>query len=95
MIDGMAKPVYNFHLPLPELLYRRLRDAAARANQPATTVARYALEQWLRDHRKALVREEVAAYASEVGGSSDDLDTALETAALDRWRRPKHRKRKR
>ena len=95
MMPGMAKATYNFHLPLPEPLYRRLRDAAARANQPATTVARYALEHWLREHRKALVREEVAAYAAEVGGSRDDLDSALEAASLDGWPQPKRRKRKR
>jgi hypothetical protein len=95
IIHGMAKALYNFHLPLPESLYRRLRDAAARANQPATTVARYALEHWLREHRRSLVREEVAAYAAEVAGSRDDFDPALEAASLDSWPRPKRRKRKR
>ena len=44
----MASATRNFRLPLPELLYRRLRDAAARANQSATVVARYAIEGWLR-----------------------------------------------
>ena len=91
MIDGMAKVVRNFHLPLPEPLYRRLRDAAARANQPATTVARYALEHWLREHRKAVVREAIASYAAEVGGSRDDLDPALEAVSLEGWPRPKRR----
>lgn len=95
MIDGMAKAVRNFHLPLPEPLYRRLRDAATRANQPATTVARYALEHWLREHRKAVVREAIAAYAAEVGGSHDDLDPALEAASLQAWPAPKRRARKR
>ena len=91
----MAKVVRNFHLPLPEPLYRRLRDAAARANQPATTVARYALERWLRKHRKAVVREAIAAYAAEVGGSRDDLDPALEAASLEAWPTPRRRTRKR
>jgi hypothetical protein len=95
MIDGMATAPRNFHLPLPEPLYRRLQDAAARANQPATTVARYALERWLREHRKTVVREAIAAYAAEVGGSRDDLDPAFEAASLERWSLPKRRKRKR
>lgn len=95
MIHGMAKVVRNFHLPLSEPLYRRLQDAAARANQPATTVARYALEHWLREHRKAVVREAIAAYAAEVGGSRDDLDRAFEAASLEGWSPPKRRKRKR
>jgi hypothetical protein len=94
MMPGMAKALYNFHLPLPEPLYRRLRDAAARANQPATTVARHALEHWLREHRKAMLREEVAAYAADVGGSRDDLDSALEAASIASWPRSKRRKRR-
>ncbi len=95
IIDGMAKPIHNFHLPLPEPLYRRLRDAAARANQPATTVARYALDHWLRQHRKAVLRETIAAYAAEVGGSRDDLDPALEATSLETWGRAQRRKRRR
>jgi len=79
-------PVRNFHLPLPEPLYRRLREAAERTNQPATAVARYAIETWLRQQRKALVREAIAAYAADVAGSRDDLDQTLESAALEGWR---------
>ena len=48
----MAKPrVRNFHLPLPEALYRRLRSQAAAAGQPATVVARHAIEAWLGQRR--------------------------------------------
>jgi len=83
MIHGMAKSLRNFHLPLPEPLYQRLRDAADLTNQPATTVARYAIETWLRQHRKAVVREAIAAYAASVAGTRDDLDEALESAALE------------
>jgi hypothetical protein len=87
--------VRNFHLPLPETLYRRLRDAADRANQPATLVARYAIETWLRQQKKAMVREAIAAYAADVAGSQDDLDQALEDAAIAAWRPRPTRKRKR
>ena len=85
MINGMAT-VRNFHLPLPEPLYRRLRDAAERTNQPATTLARYAIETWLRQHRKLMTREAIAAYAAAVAGTPDDLDEDLEEASLERWR---------
>ena len=85
MIHGMPTSVRNFHLPLPEPLYRRLRDAAERTNQPATTVARYAIETWLRQHRKSVVREAIAAYAAEAAGTRDDLDEALESAAIESW----------
>jgi hypothetical protein len=84
MIHGMA--VRNFHLPLPEPLYRRLREAAERTNQPATTLARHAIERWLREHRRTLVREAVARYAAEAVGTGEDLDEALEAASLETWK---------
>ena len=77
--------VRNFHLPLPEPLYRRLRDAAERTNQPATALARYAIDHWLRQHRKAMVREAIAEYAAKVAGTADDLDEGLEAASLEQW----------
>ncbi len=91
----MGKPVRNFHLPLPGPLYRRLREAAERVNQPATTVARYALEQRLREHRRAVIREAIARYAAEAAGSRDDLDPDLEAASLQTWAQPNRRWRKR
>jgi hypothetical protein len=84
----MPAPVCNFHLPLPEPTYRRLRDAAERTNQPATAIARHAIETWLRQHRRSMVREEIARYAVETAGTSHDLDEDLEAAALERWRTP-------
>jgi predicted transcriptional regulator len=85
MIRGMPH-ARNFHLPLPESLYRRLREAAERTNQPATALARYAIDRWLREHRKVLVREAIAAYAADVAGTRDDLDETLESAALEALR---------
>jgi hypothetical protein len=87
--------IRNFHLPLPEPTYRRLRDAAERTNQPATALARYAIETWLRHHRRGLVREAIARYAGETAGTRDDLDEELETASLEQWREsPAPRKRR-
>jgi predicted transcriptional regulator len=95
MLRGMPKPVRNFHLPLPEPLYRRLQDVAARANRPATAVARYAIESWLRHQRRAAVREAIAAYAAGAAGSREDLDPDLENAALEALRpQPKTRRRR-
>jgi len=41
----------NFHLPLPEQTYAHLRAEAERMQVPATTLAREALDSWLRQHR--------------------------------------------
>ena len=91
----MPAAIKNFHLPLPGPTYRRLREAADRAKQPATVVARYAIEAWLRDQRRTALHEAIAKYAAEVAGSLDDLDPDLEAASLELWRPPKRRKRKR
>jgi len=92
-------PIRNFHVPLPDPLYRRLRDAAKRTSQPATTLARYAIDHWLRQQQRSMVREAIATYAAAVAGTRDDLDEALESAALELWRneneRPVRRTRKR
>jgi predicted transcriptional regulator len=94
MAKALAKRVRNFHLPLPEPLYQRLRDVAERANRPATAVARYAIESWLRHQRRTAVREAIAAYATEAAGSRDDLDPELEAASLETWL-PRHGPRRR
>lgn len=81
----------NFHVPLPETLYRKLRHEAEETKQPATAVARYAIETWLRQRKKAALREAIAAYAAAVAGSEADLDSELEAASLELWRRGKQR----
>jgi hypothetical protein len=76
----------NFHIPLPEEVYRSLRDEAASARRPATVLARQAIETWLRQKRKAALREAIATYAATHAGSGADLDTALEAASLELWK---------
>lgn len=87
------KKTRNFHLPLPEPLYQELRAVADAAGEPATTVARMAIQAWLRERRRAAVREAIAAYAVSVGGTADDLDQDLEAAALEALRPGRRRRR--
>ena len=91
---GMATMIRNFQLPLPQPTYRRLREAANRAKQPATVVARYAIETWLREQRKAALHEAIAAYAAKMAGTPADLDPDLEAAALELWAPPKKSRRR-
>jgi len=76
----------NFQLPLPEHLYEELANEAKRAGQPATAVARHAIEGWLRQNRRMRLREKMASYARGAGGSAADLDVSLETAAIESLR---------
>lgn len=78
------KSMKNFHLPLPEDLYGDLRAEAERSSVTATTLARQALEEWLRQKRRSHLRRAIEVYAAEAAGSTDDLDEGLESAAVAR-----------
>jgi hypothetical protein len=73
----------NFHLPLPEQTYAHLRAEAERARVPATTLAREAIDWWLRQQARKARRDAIAAYAAEMAGTDFDLDTDLESAGIE------------
>jgi hypothetical protein len=73
----------NLHVPLPEPMYRRLRLEAERSERPATDLAREAIDYWLVERQRQVVREAIQEYASSVAGTSEDLDEDLEAAALE------------
>ena len=73
----------NFHLPLPEQTYIRLRAEAERTQVPATTLAREAVDQWLRQQSRKARQDAIAAYATEMAGTHLDLDTGLESAGIE------------
>jgi hypothetical protein len=72
----------NFHLPLPEQTYMGLRAEAERTGVPATTLAREAVDSWLRQQRRNARHDAIAAYATEMAGTRFDLDAELESAAI-------------
>ena len=56
----------NFHLPLPEQIYSRLRAEAERSQVPATALAREAIDLWLRHQLRKSRHDAIAAYAEEI-----------------------------
>ncbi len=74
---------HNFHVPLPAAVYGRLRSEAERQHKPATQLVKQAVEYWLEEQEKVALHEEIARYAAEAAGSSDDLDELLETAGVE------------
>jgi predicted transcriptional regulator len=78
-------PRRNFHVPLPDDLYRALQAEAAHAHRPANAVARDAIAQWVEQRRQERLDQEMRAYAEAVAGTSADLDPALESASLELW----------
>ena len=73
----------NFHLPLPEQTYSRLRAEAERTQIPATALAREAIDLWLRHQLRKARHQAIAAYAGEMAGTRLDLDPALESAGIE------------
>ena len=73
----------NFHLPLPEQTYTGLRAEAERRGVPATTLAREAVDCWLRQQVRKARHDAIAAYATEMAGTHFDLDADLESAGIE------------
>ena len=75
----------NFHLPLPDQTYARLKTEAERMQVPATTLAREAVDGWLRQQFRKARKDAIAAYAAEMAGTHLDLDSDLESAAIEHF----------
>jgi hypothetical protein len=73
----------NFHLPLPEHTWSQLKAEAGRTQLPATTLAREAIDAWLKVQRRRARRDAISAYAAEMAGTHFDLDRELESAAIE------------
>ena len=72
-----TKATHNFHVPLPEKMYRRLRTLSRRRSEPATVLARTAIEEWLRQQEKEERARAIESYARRMAGTEFDLDDAL------------------
>ena len=73
----------NFHLPLPEQTYSRLRAEAERTQVPATALAREAIDLWLRHELRKARHQAIAAFAEEMADTNFDLDPVLELAGIE------------
>lgn len=72
----------NFHVPLSEPTYALLRAEAQRTQLPATTLAREAIDTWLRHQARKTRDDAISAYAAEMAGTGLDLDRELESAGI-------------
>lgn len=79
----MSQANYNFHLPLPPEIHEMLRQEVERSGQPATTLAREALRDWLVQRKRQRLHAEIAAFAKAHAGTDLDLDEDLERAGIE------------
>jgi hypothetical protein len=80
---AIPKKTQNFHLPLSADLHMLLRQEAKKTGVPATTLAREALESWLRERQREELCSELNAYIADMAGSQADLDEDLERAGVE------------
>jgi predicted transcriptional regulator len=89
----MSARLKNFHVPLSDDLYARLRQEAERSGKPATEVAREAIEDTLKERAARQLHASIAAYAAAAAGTKDDLDPDLESAAIQHLAKARKRRR--
>ncbi|MCB1083716.1 MAG: hypothetical protein KDK61_05360 [Simkania sp.] len=78
----MQTPSKNFHVPLPQDLYLKLKKESERAQKPATEIARNAIDSWLKEREKEALHQAIFEYATENAGTPNDLDEELEASTV-------------
>ena len=66
-------------------VYVQLKSEAERQQVHATTLAREAIDQWLRQQARRARHDAIAAYAAEMAGTDCDLDADFEAAGVEHW----------
>ncbi len=80
-MPGVVKK--NIHVPLPIELHQGLKEQAERHGTAATTLARAAIEEWVKRQKRVQVAEELREYAIAMAGTGADLDEDLEAAGIE------------
>ena len=75
----------NLHVPLPPEVHQELKAQARRVGEPATVLARRAIEDRVRALKREQIADEITAYADAMAGTEFDLDPALEAAGMEVW----------
>ena len=73
----------HIYLPLTEDVHAALITEAQRRGQPATTLAREAIERMILDARRQATEMELDAYILAEAGGTHDLDEGLEAAGVE------------
>ena len=69
--------MHNLDVILPDEVYVRLNAEAERSKEPASALARQAIDTWLRQRCKGARHEAIREFAAECAGTELDLDPKL------------------
>ncbi|MFN2323835.1 MAG: hypothetical protein ABR510_12860 [Trueperaceae bacterium] len=75
----------NLHVPLTEDVHAELKSQAQRVGEPATVLARQAIEDRVRALKREQIADEITAYADAMAGTEFDFDPAVLAAGMDVW----------
>lgn len=75
----------NLHVPLPEDVHAELKAQAQRVGEPATVLARRAIEERVRALKREQITDEITAYATAMAGTEFDFDPAVSAAGMHVW----------
>lgn len=75
----------NLHVPLSEDVHAELKAQAQRVGEPATVLARRAIEERVRALKREQIADEITAYANAVAGTIDDFDPSISAAGMAVW----------
>ena len=73
------------NVPLNPEVREELEAQARRVGEPATVLARRAIEDHVRALQREQIADEIAAYAEAMAGTEFDFDPAIEAAGLEVW----------
>ena len=72
----------SIHIPLGGMTHQQLRKIAESLDQSLTTVARMAIEDWIKARQRHQIQKELTRFVAEHAGSEMDLVPSLEKEAM-------------
>ena len=74
--------VTKLELPLESDVWGMLQDEAVRSGRPTVSLVSDVVAKWVHERQRQRIAQEIAEFAATHAGSELDLDSDLESAAL-------------
>ncbi len=74
--------ITSLELPLDSDVWGLLQDEAVRSGRPTVSLVSDVVANWVHERQRQRIAQEIAEFAATHAGSELDLDSDLESAAL-------------
>lgn len=68
----------SIHIPIEENVLRDLKTSAQEEQITVSQIVNEAIENWLKKKKREKIQNQIKEYASQMAGTSQDLDEELE-----------------